>query len=300
MEAYKILNNKSIQELTHDFKNKWISNDLDSSNKSLKSGFELLDAETGGFQPGTLTFIGGEEGVGKTSFVTSLINKMTFDYNYSVAFFSLKCSVDEVLIRILSQITKISVEKFYSKKINNQELQLLHQKIEILEKSWLYINDFPFLTVADIEKVLKHNPPDFAQCIVIDAFHLLAKSKKDTAGKTLSKHDLVQISFQLKKLAQDWNIAVIVTFEISRSKKKYRYRPSLSNIRKVAPIDSFADLVLLLYRPEYHKIDEWDDEQGSSTGGEAELIIAKNTIGNLDKIRIKYDRKFSSFDNLPI
>jgi replicative DNA helicase len=29
-----------------------------------------------------------------------------------------------------------------------------------------------------------------------------------------------------------------------------------------------------LYRPEYYKIDEWDDDEASNTAGQAEIMIA--------------------------
>ena len=62
--------------------------------------------------------------------------------------------------------------------------------------------------------------------------------------------------------------------------------------------ETYADLVLVLYRPEYYKIEEWDDEEQTSTIGEAEIIIAKNKNGILDNIRVKFDGRLGMFDNL--
>jgi len=57
-------------------------------------------------------------------------------------------------------------------------------------------------------------------------------------------------------------------------------------------------MVLLLYRPEYYKIDEWDDENCASTTEEAEINIVKNTNSRIGQVRIKFDGKLSFFDNL--
>jgi replicative DNA helicase len=35
------------------------------------------------------------------------------------------------------------------------------------------------------------------------------------------------------------------------------------------------------HRPEYYKIDEWDDDEQSPTAGQAEFIIAKHRNGSL-------------------
>ena len=38
------------------------------------------------------------------------------------------------------------------------------------------------------------------------------------------------------------------------------------------------------YRPEYYGIDEWDDEERTSSIGQAEFIVAKHRNGGLDNI----------------
>ena len=72
----------------------------------------------------------------------------------------------------------------------------------------------------------------------------------------------------------------------------------MSDLRAFAPIDTYADLILLIYRPEYYKIDEWDDDEGLSAVGEAEIIVAKNTNGILKNARLQFIGSLEKFDNL--
>jgi replicative DNA helicase len=113
---------------------------------------------------------------------------------------------------------------------------------------------------------------------------------------------LAKISFQLKQLAVKFDVTIIVLFDfkLPKEKEKYSYskRPTLVDVRKYAPIDTYADLILLLYRPEYYKIDEWDDEKLSPTAGEAEIIVAKNTNGSLGIAKVKFDGSKGLFENL--
>jgi replicative DNA helicase len=51
-----------------------------------------------------------------------------------------------------------------------------------------------------------------------------------------------------------------------------------------------------LYRPEYYKITE--DEDGKSTEGIGEVIIAKNRAGTIDTIRLQFIGKFTKFANI--
>ncbi|MFT5104141.1 MAG: replicative DNA helicase, partial [Candidatus Latescibacterota bacterium] len=59
-----------------------------------------------------------------------------------------------------------------------------------------------------------------------------------------------------------------------------------------------ADIVSFIYRPEYYKIDEWDDEEQSPTAGQAEFIVAKHRNGGLDEIRLKFIGHLGKFENL--
>ena len=126
------------------------------------------------------------------------------------------------------------------------------------------------------------------------------QKKNDKVGKILNKRELAKIVFQLKELAAKLGITIVVSFLIPEQVlgKCYNRRPLLSDIRKYAPIDTYADLILLLYRPEYYKIEEWDDDAGLPAAGEAEIIIAKNNNGSLDTIRVKFDGSKGLFDNL--
>ena len=64
--------------------------------------------------------------------------------------------------------------------------------------------------------------------------------------------------------------------------------------RKTVP----ADIVSFIYRPEYYGIDEWDDDDRSSSEGQAEFIVAKHRNGGLDTIRLKFTPQLGKFENL--
>lgn len=294
---------KTLSELTRDFKYRLYT--IAKSNDGITgipSGFEKLDAITKGFQPSNLILIGGVAGMGKTSFALSLIHKMVIENQCPTAFFSLEMTNQQLMMGIIRQQTNISAEKLRSGLLNEDEISLVSKKTSAFENTPLYVYENPFLTVSDIEDTLLCSPPDFAKIIVIDSLQFLAKNKKDPVGKILNKRELTKITFQLKQLAAKLNITIVVLFHfrLPKEKEKYYYskRPILADVRKYAPIDTYADLVLLLYRPEYYKIEEWDDDEQSPVAGEAEIIVAKNTNGILDNARVKFDGSKALFDNL--
>ena len=61
--------------------------------------------------------------------------------------------------------------------------------------------------------------------------------------------------------------------------------PQLSDLRESGAIEQDADMVIFLYRPEYHDIHA--NEMGESTKGETQIRIAKHRNGQLETITLK-------------
>ena len=288
---------KSIKEIAQEYKEK-LGIKIKSQTKFL-SGFHDLDAITNGFQPSNLVIIGGSSRIGKSSFAISLIRKMALEKHYSIMFYSLQQSSQQVLQAIIAIETKIAVEKVQSHTLYHEELALINQTIKKLKSYDLIISDYPFQTIAAIERELRYYPPDYLPIVVIDSLQHIATRKKDALGKILNKNEMTEIAFRLKKMAVKYNIVVIAmfNFEIIQPSRRH-YRPKNNDLIIQAPIHAFADIVLLLYRPEYYKISRWNDENEAPTAGQAEIIIAKNTSGKLENIRVSFNGKMLCFDNI--
>jgi replicative DNA helicase len=57
-----------------------------------------------------------------------------------------------------------------------------------------------------------------------------------------------------------------------------------------------ADIVTFIYRPDYYKIQEWED--GENCMGQAEIIVAKHRNGGLDNLRLKFIKELGRFENI--
>src|SRR5690606_4159934 len=72
--------------------------------------------------------------------------------------------------------------------------------------------------------------------------------------------------------------------------------PMLSDLRESGSIEQDADMVLFLYRPEYYGLTE--DEEGRSTAGVGEVIIAKHRNGETGIVPLKFVGKYVKFTDL--
>jgi replicative DNA helicase len=296
---------KSLKEVGDEYKERLkVINKKYKGVTGISTGFHKVDAITNGFQPSNLILIAAVAGMGKTAFALSLINKMTLENQCSIAFFSLELTSEQLMMRIIQLQTAISREKLRLGLLEENEMELVFTKLQEVKNAPLFFIDYPFQTVDDIEfKICELLCPNYsADIIMIDVLHLLAHDRKDKVGKVLNRKELAKISFQLKQLAKRLNITIIVFVDSKENiyRRGINRRPLLLDIRKDAPIDKYADLILFLYRPEYYKIDEWDDDEQSPTAGEAEIIVAKNSYGGLGDARLKFSGHLGEFDNLPI
>jgi replicative DNA helicase len=134
--------------------------------------------------------------------------------------------------------------------------------------------------------------------IMIDYLQLMTAGGSQKGGNR--EQEISTISRNLKALAKELNVPVIALSQLSRAVETRggSKRPLLSDLRESGAIEQDADIVSFIYRPEYYKIDEWDDEERTPTAGQGEFIVAKHRNGGLDEIRLKFVGHLGRFENL--
>ena len=115
------------------------------------------------------------------------------------------------------------------------------------------------------------------------------------------EQEISTISRNLKALAKELDLPIIALSQLSRNVESRlgHKRPQLSDLRESGAIEQDADIVTFLYRPEYYKLDTWDDAESSPTTNQAEFIVAKHRNGGLDNIRLQFiNGVFSNLNTL--
>lgn len=265
----------------------------------IPSGFDKLDKLTSGWQPSDLIIVAARPGMGKTALTLTMARNMAVNSNIPVAFFSLEMSSVQLITRLISSETALSSEKLRTGKLEKHEWEQLNVKVKTLEKAPLYIDDTPSLSIFDLRAKARRLASQYGiKLIVIDYLQLMTAGGSMKGGNR--EQEISTISRNLKALAKELNVPVIALSQLSRAVETRggSKRPLLSDLRESGAIEQDADIVSFIYRPEYYKIDEWDDEERSPTEGQAEFIVAKHRNGGLDNIRLKFIGHLGKFDNL--
>ncbi len=265
----------------------------------IPSGFDKLDRLTSGWQPSDLVIVAARPGMGKTALTLSMARNIAVNSDIPVAFFSLEMSSVQLITRLISSETGLSSEKLRTGKLEKHEWEQLNVKVKALENAPLFIDDTPSLSIFDLRaKARRLASQHKIRLIVIDYLQLMTAGGSQKGGNR--EQEISTISRNLKALAKELNVPVIALSQLSRAVETRggSKRPILSDLRESGAIEQDADIVSFIYRPEYYKIDEWDDEERTPTQGQAEFIVAKHRNGGLDNIRLKFVGALGKFDNL--
>ena len=235
-----------------------------------------------------------------TAFVLSMARNIAIDFGHPVALFSLEMSSVQLITRLISSETGLSSEKLRTGKLEKHEWEQLSVKVKNLEKAPLFIDDSPSLSIFDLRaKARRLVSQHGIKIIIVDYLQLMTAGGNGKGGGN-REQEISTISRNLKALAKELAIPVIALSQLSRAveTRGSSKRPLLSDLRESGAIEQDADIVSFIYRPEYYKIDEWDDDEQTPSAGQAEFIIAKHRNGSLENVRLKFIGNLGKFDNL--
>src|SRR5690606_29126076 len=266
------------------------------------SGFPTLDAITGGWQKTDLIILAARPAVGKTAFALNLAVNAALnpDKPMGVAVFSLEMGNTQLVKRLLSMVTEVKLEGISRGKMEDHEMIQLTERMDKLVNAPIFLDDQAGLNIFELRaKCRRLKGKHDMQMVIIDYLQLMNAGPEAKAGNR--EQEISKISRELKGLAKELNIPIIALSQLSRAvetragdKGKI---PQLSDLRESGAIEQDADMVLFIYRPEYHGIT--NDENGESVKGETHINIAKHRNGRLDNVRLQAKLEIQKFVELP-
>ncbi len=257
----------------------------------IPTGFEKLDYMTSGLQDADLVIIAGRPGLGKTSISLNIAAHAAMEHGKSIGIFSLEMTKEQLMLRMLSNKSKVSYSNIRSGYIKDEDLEKLVHAADELGQAKIYIDDTPAITVLEIRAKARRQQRDKGlDLIIVDYLQLMRGSRRVESRE----REIAEISGSLKALAKELSIPVIAVSQLSRqTESRSDRRPQLADLRESGAIEQDADLVLFIHRADvYRKADE-------EKNGIAELIIGKQRNGPTGTIKLVFleNRGVPSFEN---
>lgn len=251
-------------------------------NEVVKTGKFRLDKYLK-FTKRDLHIIGARPGVGKSAFAL-YIALMMAQFSRGL-FFSLEMPLKQIVQRIISNQTRIELDKLTNKEkfkeLTADEKELVNVLFKkLLRKSNLILYDGNF-KIDELEEYIKNekeiNGLDY---IVVDYLQLVKSSKSSRYEQ------ITDVSIRLKQIAKDYDIAVIALSQLSREIEKRADKDIyLADFRESGQIEQDASTILgLTTEPttaEYKEL--------------MKVQILKNRQGQLGVMKYEYYKKNQTF-----
>ncbi len=284
----RLLAQETIHELKESIKNKKLT--------GVPSGLKEIDSITNGWQNSHFIILAARPGMGKSAMMLTFAKNAAIDYGKRVAIFSLEMTSHDIVKRLLSSLTRIPMHKINNAKLEEYELIQLSETIERLKEIPLYIDDTSSLSLTELKakaRRLKHQYD--IDLIIVDYLQLMSNRDKSSYN-TNREQEISGISRGLKSIAKELNIPIIALSQVNRAveKEKENKMPRLSDLRESGSLEQDADMVFLIYRPEYYTKDDTLPENKNV----AFVHIAKNRHGKTEMIKLRFLAEYGYFTDI--
>lgn len=259
----------------------------------LSTGLQPLDRLTTGFHGGEMNVIAARPGVGKTSLALNMARHMAGLNAGTVVFFSLEMSSLQLTQRLVCSMAGVGTQPIIDGTLSDRHRKDLYSAAEKLKDLPICINDTPSISSAEIRaktRRLAQREKNGIAAVFVDYLQLMA------GADDVESHQLkvAKNSSDLKALAKDMNVPVVVLSQLSRGAAKRDGPPRLSDLRDSGAIEQDADLVIFLHDENAESGD--DDQRAQGDLRRILLKIAKQRKGQRGQINLVFHCSTTTFD----
>ena len=259
--------------------------------------FYDLDEITNGLQKSDLIILAARPAMGKTSFALNIAQNVALKAKIPVAIFSLEMSKEQLVQRLMCAEAEVDTQRLKTGNMQAKDWEKLAIATDKLSQSPIYIDDTAGVTITDLRAKCRRlaMAEKNLGLIVIDYLQLIEGTGREDRMQQISS-----ISRGLKILAKELNVPIIALSQLSRAvESRTDKRPMLSDLRESGSIEQDADIVMFIYRDEYYKSanDEEEMAEKATNKGEAEIIIAKHRNGPVGTVKLLFQSNITKFKN---
>jgi replicative DNA helicase len=256
----------------------------------IPTGYSDIDTMTSGLQPSDLIIVAGRPSMGKTAFALNIAEYVAIDFGLPVAVFSMEMSGEQVAMRLLGSVARVSQHKIRTGRVEEDDWSRVTKGLERLQNANIFIDDSGALNPLELRARARRL---YRSCgklglIVVDYLQLMSGTRSDAENRAT---ELSEISRSMKALAKELNVPIVALSQLNRSvESRTDRRPMMSDLRESGAIEQDADVIMFIYRDEVYHPDSPDK-------GLAEIIIGKQRNGPIGMKKLTFRGEFTRFDN---
>ena len=275
----------------------------------LPTGFKYIDEKLLGLKKSEMIVIAARPSVGKTSFAMNIaecvamgcdINGRPFEGDngrpHPVLIFSLEMDTSSLAKRMLCGRAHVSSWRISRNLMPKTEkadaTAALIRAAGELKKAPIFIDDASGLDIADLRaRARRMKRQHGIELVLIDYLQLCQCREVAKQGRQI---EVSRISGQIKSMAKELQVPVIVLSQLSRANEQRGDKnevPKLSDLRDSGAIEQDADVVMMLRRPSMVRATRDD----ADTKNLAIVDVAKHRNGETGDVKMNFFRDFVRF-----
>jgi len=265
----------------------------------LSTGIGQLDRMLGGLRPG-LHMLASRPSMGRTTLMLNIVEHLSVDQKVPCLILSGDLPAYHLVQRMTFSRARQPAclsHNAVTAPDESEQFQLKKAAAEIAESS-LYIEDSFDLSIESLRSIaMRYQRDADIRFIAIDHLHLLrSTSMMDEPSRG---REVVEIVAQLKTLARECNIPILLLSDLSRKPENRRGKqlgvPRMTDLEYYDMVERFADTIALLYRAAFYAESE-EDQVGLL--GKAELILCKNPTGDTGIVEFHFNHTLLRFEEI--
>ena len=258
----------------------------------LRTGYTAIDTITQGLQNSDFIVLAARPSVGKTSLALNIAENVSLREGKSVGVFSLEMSKEQLVLRLLSSVTKINSFNLRSGQVNDLDFPKIADALGTLSSAKMFIDDTVNISVMELRtKARRLKMEQGLDLLIVDYLQLMQPGQQSRDGNRVQ--EVSDISRGLKALARELGIPIIALSQLSRqTEAREKGEPRLSDLRESGAIEQDADVVIFLYR------DAERSDDASVTGEAINFNVAKHRNGPTGSGQLWFRKEETRFVNL--
>jgi replicative DNA helicase len=262
--------------------------------RGVPTGFNGLDNILSGLQKSDLVILGARPSFGKTSLALDIIRHVGTKAGFGVGIFSLEMSREQIVDRLISAESKVSLWKIRTgKQLDALDYEMIQAAFDRLAQAKIYVDDTPSPNILEIRRMARRLQAEEKNLglIVVDYLQLI-QPRKNSDNPV---QQITEISRGLKTVARELNIPILALSQLSRGVEQRDNKvPKLSDLRDSGSIEQDADVVMFIH-PAWRYQQSMDNP---SDEGMTEIHVAKHRNGPLGIVQLRFNKESASFENL--
>ena len=260
-----------------------------ASGDTVGTGFPSVDRILGGgLRQGDLIVLGGDVGVGKSSFALA-VGLRVAERGESAAFLSGEMDEDRMWERALAIEARTRLDDIRRASVSDESRAALGAAAVRLRHRPLVYRPMAARSFEEVANRIRALHVPFA---AVDYLQLLPPPAAAAGGEgEHAEQDATAVRL-LKEIALDTATALLLVAQLPRLNTKRRDpRPTLDDFGALGAVKYHADVVLALYREEMYQMTR-------GVEGATELIVAKNRHGATGFVDLYFYREWMRFEDM--